>query len=55
MEIDPLVSSVQEVARRLAIPTRILDTVAALLRLQGQVLGLYKRQASLETSIASQV
>ncbi|MBS3649377.1 2-dehydropantoate 2-reductase [Pseudaminobacter sp. 19-2017] len=51
MEIDPLVSSVLEVARRLAIPTPTLDAIAALLRLQGQVLGLYDRKPGLEAVI----
>ena len=53
MEIDPLVSSVQELARRLGISTPNLDTVAALLRLQGQVLGLYERKAHLEVAVRS--
>lgn len=48
MEIDPLVSSVLELARRLDIATPTLDAVAALLRLQGQVLGLYERKPELE-------
>lgn len=51
MEIDPLVSSVLELARRLRIATPNLDTVAALLRLQGQVLGLYRRTPVLEAAI----
>ena len=53
MEIDPLVSSVQELARRLAVPTPTLDAVATLLRLQGQVLGLYERKPALEAAIQS--
>jgi 2-dehydropantoate 2-reductase len=51
MEIDPLVSSVQEVARRLKIDTPALDTVAALVRLKGQVLRLYERKPELEARI----
>ncbi len=51
MEIDPLVSSVLELARKLGIDTPNLDTVAALLRLQGQVLHLYKRTPALEAAI----
>ncbi len=51
MEIDPLVSSVLEVARRLGIATPNLDTVATLLRLQGQVLGLYQRRPGIEAAI----
>lgn len=51
MEIDALVSTVQELGRRLAIPTPTLDTVAALLRMQGQVLGLYTRRPELEAII----
>jgi 2-dehydropantoate 2-reductase len=51
MEIDPLVSSVLELARRLGIATPNLDSVAALLRLQGQVLGLYKRTPAIEAAI----
>ncbi len=52
MEIDPLVSSVQEVARRTGIATPVLDRIAALLRLQGQVLGLYQRDQAVEAAIA---
>ncbi len=51
MEIDPLVSSVQELARRLAIATPTIDIVASLLRLQGQVLGLYARKQNIENAI----
>lgn len=54
MEIDALVSTVQELARRLSIPTPTLDTVAALLRMQGQVLGLYTRREALEAIIAGE-
>ncbi|MDR6755125.1 2-dehydropantoate 2-reductase [Mycoplana sp. BE70] len=54
MEIDPLVSSVLEVARRLGIATPSLDSVAALLRLQGQVLGLYDRRPRVEVAIRPQ-
>lgn len=49
MEIDPLVSSVLEVARKLEIETPTLDGVAALVRLQGQVLGLYTKKPPLES------
>jgi len=48
MELDALVVSVQELARRLEIPTPTLDTVSALVRMQGQVLGLYQRRPELE-------
>jgi len=48
MEIDPLISSVLELARRMNIATPNLDAVAALLRMQGQVLGLYERKPGLE-------
>lgn len=54
MEIDPLVSSVLEVARRLGIATPSLDSVTALLRLQGQVLGLYDRRPRIEVAIRPQ-
>ncbi|MBN9253136.1 ketopantoate reductase C-terminal domain-containing protein, partial [Mesorhizobium sp.] len=54
MEIDPLVSSVQELARRLAIATPTIDIVASLLRLQGQVLGLYARKQNIENAIRAQ-
>jgi len=53
MEIDPLVSSVLELARRLNIATPTLDAVAALVRMQGQVLGLYERKPGLEAKILS--
>lgn len=51
MEIDPLVSSVLELARRLDIATPMLDAVAALVRLQGQVLHLYTRRPDLDPRI----
>lgn len=51
MEIDPLISSVLELARRRNVATPMLDAVAALLRLQGQVLGLYERRAAIDASI----
>lgn len=51
MEIDPLISSVLELARRLNIETPALDAVAALVRMQGQVLGLYERKPELEARI----
>ena len=54
MEIDPLVSSVQELARHSGIATPVLDAVAALLRMQGQVLGLYDRKSAIEAAIRVQ-
>ncbi len=51
MELDALVSTVLELARRLEIETPVLDTVASLSRLQGQVLGLYERRPALENVI----
>ncbi|WP_051355519.1 2-dehydropantoate 2-reductase [Mesorhizobium erdmanii] len=51
LEIDPIVSSVIEIARRLNIATPHLDSIAALLRLKGQILGLYERKPSLEALI----
>ncbi len=54
MEIDPLVSSVLELARRQNIKTPTLDAVAALLRMQGQILGLYSRQTTVEQRILPQ-
>lgn len=54
MEIDPPVSSILEIARRLRIDTPILDAVAALVRMQGQVLGLYERRREIESLILPQ-
>jgi 2-dehydropantoate 2-reductase len=51
MEIDPLISSILELARRLEIATPMLDAVASLIRLQGHVLGLYERKPWLELLI----
>ncbi len=51
MELDALSSVVLELARRLGIATPTLDTVAALVRMQGDVLGLYNRNPSLEEAI----
>jgi 2-dehydropantoate 2-reductase len=53
LELDALVSAVQELARRLSLPTPTLDYVAALARMQGQVLGLYDRRAAVEAAIMS--
>lgn len=51
MELDALVVSVLELARKLDIPTPALDAVAALVRLQGEVLGLYQRRPEIEGMI----
>lgn len=51
MELDALIVSVLELARKLDIPTPALDAVAALVRLQGEVLGLYTRRPELENLI----
>jgi len=51
MEIDPLVSSVQELARRTGTKTPFIDRIAAILRMQGQVLGLYDRKPMIEAVI----
>ena len=52
MELDALTSSVLELARRLDIATPTLDALAALVRLQGEVLGLYQRRPEIEAAIA---
>jgi 2-dehydropantoate 2-reductase len=51
MELDALVCSVLELARRLDVPTPKMDMVAALVRMQGQVLGLYDRRPDIEDLI----
>ncbi len=51
VELDALVSTVQELARRLGLATPVLDTVAALARMQAEVLGLYTRNPALEAVI----
>jgi 2-dehydropantoate 2-reductase len=51
MELDALILSVQELARRLDIPTPTLDTVSAMVRMKGQVMGLYNRRPDLEAII----
>ncbi|WP_127115817.1 ketopantoate reductase family protein [Shimia sediminis] len=51
MELDALVCTVQELARRLFIPTPTLDTLSSLVRMQGNVLGLYQRRPDLEAII----
>ncbi len=52
VELDALVSTVQELARRLGRATPVLDTVAALARMQAEVLGLYSRRPGVEAAIA---
>lgn len=51
MELDALTSTVLELARRLDIPTPTLDAVAALVRMQGNVLGLYDYKPAIEDLI----
>ncbi len=51
MELDALTSTVLELARKLDIPTPTLDAVAALVRMQGSVLGLYQHNEALESLI----
>lgn len=53
MELDALTSVVLEIARRLNIATPTLDVVAGLVRMQGEMLGLYERKADLEALITS--
>ena len=53
MELDALTSTVLELARKLEIDTPMLDAIAALARLQGDVLGLYQRRAVVEAAILS--
>jgi 2-dehydropantoate 2-reductase len=52
MELDALVVSVLELARKLEIATPALDAVGALVRMQGEVLGLYHRRETVEAMIA---
>jgi 2-dehydropantoate 2-reductase len=54
MELDALVCTVLELARRLNIPTPTLDTIAALVRMQGEVLGLYQRRPDVEAQITGE-
>ena len=51
MELDALVCTVLELARRLDIKTPTLDTIGALVRMQGEVLGLYQRRPEVEAQI----
>ena len=51
MELDALTSTVLELARRLEIETPTLDAVAALVRMQGSVLGLYDYKPAIEELI----
>jgi 2-dehydropantoate 2-reductase len=43
MEIDPLVTVVQEMGRLTGIPTPALDAVLALVAQRGKIAGLYER------------
>ena len=51
MELDALTSTVLELARCLEIKTPTMDAVAALVRMQGSVLGLYDYKPDLEKII----
>ena len=51
IELDALTSSILELARKLQIDTPTLDALAALARLQGNVLDLYERRAEIERVI----
>lgn len=53
MELDAIVGAVLELARKLEIATPTLDAVASLVRLQGDVLGLYTRQPEIERLIST--
>src|SRR6516225_7110831 len=47
LEIDPLVTVVQEMGRLTGIPTPALDAVAALVAQRGKIAGLYERNIRL--------
>jgi 2-dehydropantoate 2-reductase len=53
MELDALTSSVLELARRLDIATPTLDALGTLVRLKGEVLGLYQRRPEIEAAIVT--
>jgi 2-dehydropantoate 2-reductase len=54
LEIDPLVTVVQEMGRLTGIPTPALDAVAALVAQRGKIAGLYERNIRLtETNVAA--
>jgi 2-dehydropantoate 2-reductase len=55
MEIDPLLSPVLKIARKLKVDTPISDAVAALFRMQGQALHSYGRKPDLEMRMGSAV
>ena len=51
MEIDPLVSVVQEMGRMTGIPTPALDSVLALITQRAKIAGLYEENAGAETRL----
>jgi 2-dehydropantoate 2-reductase len=54
MEIDPLVTVVQEMGRLTGIPTPALDTVLALVAQRGRIAGLYEKNVrAAETKVAA--
>ena len=51
LELDAIICSVLEIARKCNVRTPTLDTIASLSRLQGEILGLYKRSHEIEKII----
>jgi 2-dehydropantoate 2-reductase len=55
MEIDPLLTVVQEMGRMVGVPTPTIDVVLALVKQRGEIAGLYTRPKLHESAEKSAV
>ena len=53
MEIDPIVTVIQELGRMVGVPTPTIDTVLALVQQRAEIAGLYARPAAMTASLAA--
>ena len=53
LELDPIICSILELARKFKILTPNLDKVAGLVRMKGNLLGLYERKKNIENIITN--
>jgi 2-dehydropantoate 2-reductase len=51
MEIDPLVTVIQELGRMVGVPTPTVDTVLALVQQRAEIAGLYSRDVKLAPAL----
>ena len=54
LELDPIISSILELARKFKINTPNLDKLGGLIRMKGELLGLYERKKNIEEIISKE-